>query len=213
MFSPRALIAAIGLLLPAMTFAGGVYTYTQSDGTVIYTNVPPPKSVNAKRLKGTFSRAPAPTEAARTRPAQVDTRDIDTFIDAAAARYRLPPALVRAVIHAESNFKPMALSHKGASGLMQLMPDTARDMYVRDIFDVRENIEGGARYLRVLANQFGGDMVQMVAAYNAGPDAVRRYGGQIPPFTETQAYVRKVIDLYFEYKRRSSAALAQRENR
>ena len=80
-------------------------------------------------------------------------------------------------MHAESNFDPHALSRKGASGLMQLMPGTASEMYVKDIFDARENIDGGVRYLRVLANEFDGDMVKMVAAYNAGPDAVRKYGG------------------------------------
>jgi soluble lytic murein transglycosylase-like protein len=73
-------------------------------------------------------------------------------------------------------------------------------MYVKDIFDVRDNIEGGTRYLRFLANRFQGDMVKMVAAYNAGPDALKRFGGRIPPYDETQAYVRKVIQLYFQYK-------------
>ncbi|HEX8537303.1 MAG TPA: lytic transglycosylase domain-containing protein, partial [Cystobacter sp.] len=119
-----------------------------------------------------------------------------------ATRYKIPSALVRAIMHTESNFKTNALSPKGASGLMQLMPGTASEMYVRDIFDSRENIEGGVRYLRVLANLFEGDMVKMVAAYNAGPEAVRKYGGQVPPYPETQAYVRKVLQLYFHYKER-----------
>jgi soluble lytic murein transglycosylase-like protein len=83
---------------------------------------------------------------------------------------------------------------------MQLMPATAEDMYVKDIFDAKENIEGGTRYLRVLANQFNGDMVKMIAAYNAGPDAVRKYGGKVPPYEETQLYVQKVLKLYFQYK-------------
>ena len=104
-------------------------------------------------------------------------------------------------MHAESGFNPNAVSAVGASGLMQLMPATASEMYVKDIFDVRDNIEGGTRYLRVLANEFDGDMVKMVAAYNAGPDAVKKYGGKVPPYAETQAYVRKVIALYFEYKK------------
>jgi soluble lytic murein transglycosylase-like protein len=118
----------------------------------------------------------------------------------------MPPALVRAVMHAESAFDPNALSHVGASGLMQLMPGTAREMYVKDIFDPKENIEGGVRYLRVLANEFDGDMVKIVAAYNAGPDAVKKYGGQVPPYPETQAYVRKVISLYFQYKAQAQTA-------
>jgi soluble lytic murein transglycosylase-like protein len=83
---------------------------------------------------------------------------------------------------------------------MQLMPGTASDMYVRDIFDARQNIFGGVRYLRVLANEFDGQMETIVAAYNAGPDAVRKYGNQVPPFEETRAYVQKVLALYFQYK-------------
>jgi soluble lytic murein transglycosylase-like protein len=79
-------------------------------------------------------------------------------------------------------------------------------MYVKDIFDEKENIEGGVRYLRVLANTFGGDMVKMIAAYNAGPDAVRKYGGKVPPYTETQEYVRKVLQLYYHYKERERLA-------
>jgi soluble lytic murein transglycosylase-like protein len=118
----------------------------------------------------------------------------------AARKYNIPLALVRAVAHAESNFDPHALSRKGASGLMQLMPGTASDMYVRDIFDARQNIFGGVRYLRVLANEFDGQMETIVAAYNAGPDAVRKYGNQIPPFEETRTYVQKVLALYFQYK-------------
>src|SRR5439155_16776660 len=131
----------------------------------------------------------------------------DELITEAAIRYKIPPDLVRAVMHAESAFDPQALSPVGASGLMQLMPDTAREMYVKDIFDSKENIEGGVRYLRVLANEFDGDMVKKVAADNAGPDAVRRYNGQVPPLPETQAYVRKVLMLYFQYKAQSQAAL------
>jgi len=92
---------------------------------------------------------------------------------------------------------------------MQLMPQTARDMYVSDIFDVKDNIEGGVRYLRVLANRFDGDMVKMVAAYNAGPEAVEKYQG-IPPFAETQAYVKKVIALYFQYKQQEETARTER---
>ena len=118
----------------------------------------------------------------------------------ASRKYNIPLALVRAVAHAESNFDPRGLSRKGASGVMQLMPGTASDMYVRDIFDARQNILGGVRYLRVLANEFDGQMETMVAAYNAGPDAVRKYGNQVPPFEETRAYVQKVLALYFQYK-------------
>jgi soluble lytic murein transglycosylase-like protein len=111
-------------------------------------------------------------------------------------------------MHAESNFDANAVSLRGASGLMQLMPETAQEMYVRDIFDVRQNIEGGTRYLRVLANRFNGDMVKMLAAYNAGPEALVKFGGNVPPYEETQAYVRKVVQLYFQYKEHSQLAQA-----
>lgn len=206
MYFKRSILLA--LLVPLSAAAGNIYRYVDADGTVVYTNVPPKgaQARAARRMEGEFRPAPAPEA-----PARVDERSrvsltaFDQLIDEAAVRYKIPINLVRAVMHAESAFDPTAVSVVGASGLMQLMPQTARDMYVKDIFDVRENIEGGVRYLRVLANEFDGDMVKMVAAYNAGPDAVRRYGGQVPPFPETQAYVRKVLQLYFQYKNQSEA--------
>lgn len=194
---------------PAAAHAsGGIYRYVEKDGTIIYTNVRPSgaNARRAQRLKGTFHAAPAKDAAP---PRARSTDEYDEIIEGAAKRYRIPAHLIRAVMHAESSFDPRAVSPKGAAGLMQLMPETAREMYVKDIFDVRENVEGGTRYLRVLANEFGGDMVKMVAAYNAGPEAVRKYGGKVPPYAETQAYVRKVINLYFQYKAQSQ--LAQNE--
>ena len=100
----------------------------------------------------------------------------------------------------ESNFDPRALSEKGAIGLMQLMPGTARDMYVGDAWVPEQNIEGGARYLRILANQYNGDLVKTLAAYNAGPDAVRRAGDTVPNIPETREYVRKVVALYQAFR-------------
>jgi soluble lytic murein transglycosylase-like protein len=184
-------------------YAGGIFKYTDADGTIVYTNVAPKgaQAAKARRVEGSFRAAPDPAQPARVTPNTVDRMSaFDDLITAAALRYKIPPALVRAVMHTESAFDPQAVSVVGASGLMQLMPATAQEMYVKDIFDVKENIEGGVRYLRVLANEFDGDMVKMVAAYNAGPDNVRKYGGAVPPFAETQAYVRKVIALYFQYK-------------
>ncbi|HYO58506.1 lytic transglycosylase domain-containing protein [Archangium sp.] len=198
---------AISFLLPALLLASlgaqaseGIYRYVEKDGTIIYTNVPPPGAKKANKLKGTFTEAPAPDAPVRGRSRTPE--ELEPHIVKAAERYRIPTALVRAIMQAESNFNSNALSPKGASGLMQLMPATASEMYVKDIFDSRDNIEGGVRYLRVLANLYNGDMVKMVAAYNAGPDAVRKYGGQVPPYPETQAYVRKVLQLYFHYKER-----------
>ena len=206
MRSILALLGQLCLLLPALAHAEAVYKYVESDGTVIYTNVPPPASKGAKRLKGTFNRAPRPSDPPAPR---VTPEQYLTWIEGAANRYNVPSALVRAIMHAESNFDPRALSRKGASGLMQLMPSTAEEMFVKDIFDARENIEGGTRYLRILANRFDGDLIRMIAAYNAGPEAVSRYGGQVPPYFETQLYVKKVLQLYYRYKER--AALAQSE--
>jgi soluble lytic murein transglycosylase-like protein len=201
----RAAVLAV-LLVQASAWAGGIYKYVEPDGTIVYSNVPPGKQVaHARRIDGEFRPAPAPTTPARVSDASKKAlTEFDELISQAAIRYKMPVNLVRAVMHAESAFNPTAVSHVGASGLMQLMPETAREMYVKDIFDVKENIEGGTRYLRVLANEFNGDMVKMVAAYNAGPEAVKKYGG-IPPYAETQAYVKKVIALYFQYKQEEMA--------
>lgn len=128
-----------------------------------------------------------------------DTAAYDQHIANAAEKYNIPEELVRAVIVAESNFNPDAVSRVGARGLMQLMPGTGAAMYVTDPHDPVQNIYGGTRYLRVLANMFNGDMVKTVAAYNAGPEAVRRAKG-IPRFAETQGYVTKVIKLYRIYR-------------
>jgi soluble lytic murein transglycosylase-like protein len=128
---------------------------------------------------------------------------LDAFeytINSAAARYRVDPALVRAVIHAESAFKPGARSSKGALGLMQLMPDTARDMGVIDALSPQENIQGGVRYLAWLLEKTSGDTLLATAAYNAGPGAVERFNG-IPPYEETQTYVKRVRILHDRYRK------------
>lgn len=204
----RAIPALCLLLLAAPLMASaseGIYRYVEKDGTIVYTNVAP-KNAKARKMKGSFS--PPPARSAPVRGRSRTPREYEEHIVAAARRYRIPTPLVRAIMHAESNFNPNALSNKGASGLMQLMPATAAEMYVKDIFDERDNIEGGVRYLRVLANMFDGDMVKMIAAYNAGPEAVRKHGGQVPPYAETQAYVKKVLQLYFHYKEREQLAQA-----
>ena len=202
--SALSLLAVVGALaLSPAAQAQGIYSYVEKDGTVVYTNVPPGGARPEKPRSAPRAAATAP-DASRASPRppraqRITNSEFDAYIVEAAKRYNLPQALLWAVMHTESNFNPQAVSPKGATGLMQLMPATAADMYVKDIYDVRENIEGGARYLRVLANLYDGDMVKMVAAYNAGPEAVRKHGG-IPPFAETQAYVRKVVALYYQYK-------------
>jgi soluble lytic murein transglycosylase-like protein len=117
-------------------------------------------------------------------------------VSQAAASNGLPEALLHAVIRIESGYNPSARSVKGAAGLMQLMPDTAREMGVTNVWDPRSNIQGGARYLKQLMVMFGNDVSLAVAAYNAGPAAVSKRGNVIPPFAETQRYVPDVLRDY-----------------
>jgi soluble lytic murein transglycosylase-like protein len=201
--SSAAAIALCGLLLaPVGAAAGDVYSYVDDEGVVHFSNAP--SDSRYKRVK----RANVPagvyrsTPQARARPPVPSQRDSAwrAAIRASAARYALPEALLLAVMAVESNFDHRAVSEKGAMGLMQLMPATAKDMYVADAWDPLQNIEGGARYLRILANQYGGDPVQVLAAYNAGPEAVRRAGGTVPNIPETREYVRKVVELWKAYE-------------
>jgi soluble lytic murein transglycosylase-like protein len=117
-------------------------------------------------------------------------------VQRAALYYQLPAELIWAVIKVESNFRDQAISPVGAQGLMQLMPSTADSIGLRDALDPEQNILGGAYYLRRLANRFGGDLIVTLAAYNAGPGAVQRHGG-VPPYPETQNYVRRVLGYYW----------------
>jgi soluble lytic murein transglycosylase-like protein len=184
--------ALVGLLLvPVNHRAGDLYSYVDEDGVTHFSNAP---SDGRYRRVGRM----------RSRPVAAVTskREYDEHITAAAKRYQLPEALLRAVMVAESNLNATAKSSKGAMGLMQLMPGTAKDMFVADAWDPAQNIEGGARYLRILANQYEGDVEKTLAAYNAGPEAVRRAGG-VPNFRETREYVRKVVALYEVFRNRS----------
>lgn len=120
----------------------------------------------------------------------------DSFIVDSSRRYRIDPLLIYAQMHQESSFKLRALSHKGASGLMQLMPGTARRLGVSNIYDPKQNIDGGVKYMRMLLDMFGGDVRLALAGYNAGEGAVMKYGGQIPPYNETREYVRRITARY-----------------
>jgi soluble lytic murein transglycosylase-like protein len=117
----------------------------------------------------------------------------------ASSHYQIDPAIVKAIIMAESGYNPRAISKKGAKGLMQLMPGTAEELGVEDIFNPQQNISGGVRYFRQLVNRFNGDVKLALAAYNAGSKNVRRYKG-IPPFKATQYYIKKVFEYYQLYK-------------
>jgi hypothetical protein len=121
---------------------------------------------------------------------------VDGFIMDSGRRNSVDPLLLYAIMHQESTFKPRAISPKGARGLMQLMPGTALRFGVTNIFDPRQNIEGGARYMRFLLDRFGGDIPLALAGYNAGEGAVMKYGNNIPPYAETREYVRRISRRY-----------------
>jgi soluble lytic murein transglycosylase-like protein len=120
----------------------------------------------------------------------------DNFIVESSRKYRIDPLLIYAQMHQESSFKVRATSHKGASGLMQLMPATARRFGVTSIYDPKQNIDAGVRYMRWLLDFFDQDVVLALAGYNAGEGAVLRYGRRVPPFRETQEYVRRISARY-----------------
>lgn len=140
------------------------------------------------------------TAGAAGAPHPMASGELEALVQRNAATWQVDPALVKAVIANESDFNPAATSSVGAQGLMQLMPETAASMGVRNAYDPAQNVAGGTRYLRGLLDRFGGDLHLAVAAYNAGPGAVEKYGG-IPPYAETQHYVANVLGSYEQYRK------------
>ena len=178
---------------------GAVYRVQRKNGITEYTNIKP--SGGAFAVLFTYIATCVACDIHSKIDFARTALHIDAYkaeIAAAAAEFGLDSALLHAVIHAESAFNPMALSNKGAQGLMQLMPDTATDMGVADAFDANQNIRGGARYLAMLLKNFNGDARLATAAYNAGPGAVQKYRG-VPPYDETQVYVERVATLRDRY--------------
>ena len=167
-----------------------------------FVDVPTGDIINVQRME-----VPAPvqapavaTEPVASRPAATSTTaNVNDIVSSAGNRHQIDPDFLSSVIRAESNFNPGAVSHKGAQGLMQLMPGTATKLGVKNAFAPEENVDGGARYLRELLDLYNGDAVKALAAYNAGPHRVQQYGG-VPPYRETHAYVAKIIRDYNKKK-------------
>jgi soluble lytic murein transglycosylase-like protein len=202
-----ALVSGVALLLAAAPARADIFQFTDADGVVHYTNVQP-RSNGWRRLyrsddspRGSSSREVVPRA-----PNPERMRLFGAHIREAASLYQLPEAFLRAIVMVESNFFPDAVSQDGAMGLMQLMPSTALNMGVLDAFDPRQNVLGGARYLRMLANRFNGDLVLTVAAYNAGEGAIKRYNG-VPPYQETRLYVKRVLHHYYAFRNTSELAM------
>ena len=163
-----------------------IYRYQDKNGVWHFTNIR-----TDKRYK-LFIRS------YKKKPTQY-IKDYDGIIRQASRRFRVDPSLIKAVIKAESDFNQKAVSHKGAKGLMQLMPHTANDMKVANPFNPEENIFGGTRYLSLLLERYKNNKKLSLAAYNAGPEAVETYKG-IPPYPETQAFIKRVLTYYNRYK-------------
>ena len=198
----------IAVLVPCGWARADIYGFIDENGVAHLANAPLDSRYYLFK-KEIRDAAPAGEPAAATvpdlligeprRPAQINLADRKYYtplISAVAREHQLDPALLHAVITVESGYNAKARSPKGAAGLMQLMPDTAKRYDVANIWDPRDNVRGGARYLRDLLAQFNNNLALAVAAYNAGEGAVAQYGNKIPPFAETLAYVPRVLQQY-----------------
>ncbi|MEK7365451.1 MAG: lytic transglycosylase domain-containing protein [Candidatus Deferrimicrobiota bacterium] len=179
------------LLWPVVSGAD-IYRYVDGEGVIHYSNTQPDEKFTLYLREGPKAAPRAPASALP------GASWMTGYVDRFSRANDLPPALVHAIIKAESNGQRNAVSRKGAKGVMQLMPFTSKRLRVADPFDPIENIEGGIKYIKELLVTFEGNLTNTVAAYNAGPAAVRKYGG-VPPYQETRLYVRRVMDLYRQY--------------
>lgn len=189
------IIGVLWLCFPAYSYAV-MYTFVDEHGVIHFSNVP-----NDSRYAKIKTLKPIRIHSASVH--SVDPSEYEPYIRYIGRRYQIDPLLIRAVIKAESNFDSQAISCKGAQGLMQLMPSTAKDMRVADPFDPEDNINGGARYLRKMLDIFDEDLHLALAAYNAGPQLVKSMG-RIPDIPETVEYVKKVLHHYKSYQGASS---------
>ena len=195
--------------MPCRSSAGEIYSFVDEKGVMHFSNAPddPRYSASSWQHGGKHQSAKGRRhystgrriQKAAVRPRPVTSPEIARLVSEAAGRHGVDPALVKAIIEVESGGRQNARSPKGAVGLMQLMPETARDMGVRDRTDCHQNIQGGTGYFRSLLEKFNGDIVLALAAYNAGPASVEKYKG-IPPYLETVRYVRKVLEAWNRYR-------------
>jgi soluble lytic murein transglycosylase-like protein len=191
LFLRVAIAVLVAFIIIAVNVAhADIYKYVDKEGVLHLTNVP--SDHNAKYVM-------IMKEKRILFQPNIDINKYDDLITKAADKFKLDSALIKAVIKAESNFNHRAVSPVGAQGLMQLMPKTASDLKVEDSFHPEKNIEGGARYLRYLLNTYKGDLTLALAAYNAGETAVAKYNYNVPPYRETQNYVKRVFSFYKSY--------------
>ena len=188
-----AVLTATALATPAAIAHPKIYTYMDANGIRHYTDVP-----DNNRYKLLVLSPQDMTQSGQHYDSMLLARatQYDSIIEKAAVSEAVEANLLRAVIVVESGFNSRAISKRGAVGLMQLMPGTATRFGVSNRFDPKQNVHAGARYLKFLINRFGQDISLALAAYNAGEEAVERSGGQIPPFSETMAYVPRVLKIY-----------------
>ena len=196
------LICGALLLAAASSATAEIYQYVDDEGVVHFTNFPQGKKTRTARVltEAGPARQPvnapaAPTSAGSRSSAGRVPASYHEIINRTCEKFGIDPSLVHAIVKVESDYNPFALSQKGAMGLMQLMPQTALDLNVKNTFSPHENVEGGVRYLRSLLNRYEGNLTLALAAYNSGETAVKRWG-TVPPFKETEEYVKKVLDLY-----------------
>ncbi len=197
------LIVSLHFGYPALVFAGPIYVYKEADGVTRFSSKKPPEGVRARVFTAKSSKFSwyRSNSGAIVPKSQLFLTKYSEIVKQAAKSHGLNEGLIRAVIHAESAFNPRAVSHKGALGLMQLMPSNLRPYGVKDPFSPQQNIHGGSKLLSRLLRKYDGDVKLALAAYNAGEGAVEKYKG-IPPYSETQKYVRRVIELQQRYSSR-----------
>lgn len=218
------LVAFVALVL-GMSAAGmpgearaDIYQWKDAEGTVHFTNIKP-KGAGAGKWKKVVTSDPAAGSKASAQRGQCQGCDkvpasdnsperfhrYDAHILEASELYRIPVPLIRAVIKTESDYDPNVVSSMDAKGLMQLMPAVVEDMGVTDVWDPRQNILGGTRLLRWLANRYDGDLALTIAGYHAGPGSLAKYGNKVPPYQKTQLYLKMVLTRYYEYKSKEAA--------